>query len=268
MFVWKEQSKPDDSSEKDFDAKLDQIIELFLAFVQYPGSIFAAGYDIHKLEEILFDFLISRDKRVSSATAILYGSDGEKSPSTFESEEAFVCARFLEDLEAKYSNLFSFLGNISNAAILSEVLLELGEGRANKDRKTELHVYVDAPIAMDAMGLSGDIPKDYSSTLIADLTKLGAYVFIFDHSVEEIRDNLYGLLKANPTERRGPSADALRSGLLDTAYVASVKNNVEDFVTKAGLQIANKPEVSLTVGQRSRFIAGDGEYLYQKMQAN
>lgn len=229
---WKGQGKSDLQFHKDLDSKLDEIIQLFEDFVRSSNSIFAASYDEQKLGAILFDFLVSRDKRVSAATSVLYGVKTATDSTRFESEEEFVCARFLEKLEANRADLFQFLGNISNAAILSEVILELGEGRTSRDRKTELLAYVDAPLAMDAIGLSGPASKDYAETIITNLKKMGATIAIFDHSVEEIRDNLHGLLKADATNREGPTADAMRMGQVDPAFVALAKNNIEEFVEK------------------------------------
>lgn len=163
--------------------------------------------------------------------------------------------------------MFGLLGDIANAAILSEVILELGDGRPSPDRKVDLTVYIDAPIAMDALGLSGAKAKEYSAAIIENLVKIGAKPAIFDHSVEEVRDNLHGLLQQDVRDRKGVTADAIRSGEVDISFVAAVKNNVEEYIQKCGIQILNRPETTLSVQQRSKFTRDDEQYLFSKLNS-
>lgn len=266
LFFWVE-PKTSEKDRSDYESRIDEIISLFLEYCKSSESLFSKAFDERKLEEILFDFLISRDKSISAAQAALSEGD-EKKNGSFSSEEDFVCARFLQKLEKNRPEIVSYLGEISNAAILSEVILELGEGRRNEQRPADVTFYIDSPLMMDFIGLSGPLQQNYAKSIIDGVRTLGGNAVIFDHSVEEIRDNLHGLLTARPGERRGPTADALRSNEVDEAYVAYAKNNIEDLVKECGIQIVNKPEATLTVQQKSRFSKDDDQYLYQKLHSH
>ena len=133
---WRAPAKASTGQQQGLDTKIDEIINEFRNYVDSTNSLFAAAYDDPKLEELLFDFLVSREKRVSAAAAILYGVK-DTSQNGYRSEEEFVCARFLEELERSRPELFALLGDISNAAVLSEVVLELSDGRPTKNRKVD-----------------------------------------------------------------------------------------------------------------------------------
>lgn len=86
-----------------FDRQIGDIISLFRRFAEEATPLFAETYTDQKLEEILFDFLVSTDQRVSAATAILY-ADGTEEVGRTRSDEEYVCARFLENLEKNLQN--------------------------------------------------------------------------------------------------------------------------------------------------------------------
>ena len=147
--------------------------------------------------------------------------------------------------------------------LISEVVLDLGSEKPAKVVNQHPQVYVDAPLMMDLLELSGPQRKSYAEQVVRGLRSIGANLSIFDHSVDEIRDNLHGLLTKQPQQRHGPTAEALRQREVDEVYVRYVMQNTEHAVSETGVPIFKNPistldscsEGVLHRGRRQRIIA-------------
>jgi hypothetical protein len=118
---------------------------------------------------------------------------------------------------------------------------------------------------MDLLALSGPERKSYADQVVKGLQSLGARHFIFDHSVEEIRDNLHGLFGKQSQERHGPTADALRRRVVDEKYAKFVMQNTEHAVEESGIPIFRNPLSTLTVAQRVYFGDEDRKELFHML---
>jgi len=242
-------SPPGDTST--IENKLDAVIAEFSNFVGQLDAIVVTNYSTSELEEMIYDFLLSRDELLISAQSALAGAS-HSATKKFESEKEYVSARFLQYLADGRPDLFTFVSDIANAVLISEVIIDLGmEKPANI--KTTLDVYVDAPLMMDLLDLSGPERKSYAEQVVKGLKSVGAHLFIFDHSVDEIRDNLHGMFAKQSQQRHGPTAEAIRRRVVDESYARYVMQNAEHAVETTGIPIFKNPESTLTVSQRAFF---------------
>ncbi|MCC6982484.1 MAG: hypothetical protein IT535_04370 [Bauldia sp.] len=250
-------------------SQIDEVVRLFLEFAKDFNGIFGFSYDRDDIEAILFEFLVSHDRDLTAAQAAL--SEGNTGRSNrFNGEGEYLCARFLERLSGERSDLFTLIGQIANAAILSEVVIDLslGQGARAKSKpetRSDVRCYLDAPFVLDALGLSGTESKAFAQSIIDGLRRLGANLAVFDHSVDEMRDILKAVVSSQGG-RRGQTAAAIRQGAVDKTYVAHVLHNVERVLEEAGFSILEKPNTSLTAQQRDYLSQSDVQRIYQLLQ--
>ena len=103
---------------------------------------------------------------------------------------------------------------------------------------SNLAVYLDAPVAMELLGVSGKAARENTEPVIAELHRIGASVRIFGQSVHEIGHNLKAML-ANPRPT-GPTAQALARGEVLQEYVTQVAANPEPFLEATGIRVARR----------------------------
>ncbi|MCC0015275.1 MAG: hypothetical protein H6878_03110 [Rhodobiaceae bacterium] len=267
IYFWANPSDTDSISDSENESQLNEIIDLFVDYCQNFQSLFSLEYDREKVEEILFDFIVAQDKDLSDAHNILLDESAHQEFDS-SSEEEYICARFIASLKEEDPIKLEFLADIANAALISEVIIDLGEGKRSNINNTNCYAYIDAPLMMDYIGLSGPDYREYAVNVIDGLRELGANVSILEYSVEEIRDILFAIEKADYRDRRGPTVDAIRANQVDEKFVAYVMHNVEEAVEETGIPILNSPESTLTVQQRGYATDEDRDFLYQKLHSH
>ena len=250
---------------RDVDIRLNNIVQLFSEFVGNLDAVVVRTYTDEELEEMLYDFLLRQDKLLTSAQAALIGGS-VSTDVNFTSESEYVSARFIQHLASAEPELFDFLSDIANAVLISEVVLDLGSEKPARVANQHPQVYIDAPLMMDLLGLSGPQRKSYAEQMLHGLRSIGANVSIFDHSADEIRDNLHAVLGNQPQQRHGPTADALRRREVDEAYVSFVMQNTEHVVSETGVSIFENPLSTLNVSQKAFFSQIDEKELFHLLQ--
>jgi hypothetical protein len=247
--------------------RIDRVIAAFSNFSKEFPSLVARQFSPEELEQVLFDFLLSEEREIEYAQKVL--SQGPETGSyyvRYASEGQYLAARFLETLKVSDQALFEFVGEIKNAIVVSQVIIELGTKKKVGPRTVDLMVYLDSPFVMDYLGLSGPERKSYALQIVSGLRALNANVAIFDHSVAEIRSNLQAVLSAQPHQRTGPTAQALRTGAVDEAFVKSVMHNPEYSVEQTDIPIAKITLSTLPPRQKGYFSKEDENRLYSLMR--
>lgn len=137
------------------------------------------------------------------------------------SEATFLSARFVDYLFKSKSPHIGFLVELGEVGLITEVVRDFQRPTTTVQR-SDLIVYLDAPVAMDLLGLSGTAQRASIESILAGLTALGGSVRIFRQSIEEMQAALSAVLARPVTDRIGPTADALRRGEVLEAYVRQV----------------------------------------------
>ncbi|WP_157083132.1 hypothetical protein [Novosphingobium lentum] len=130
-----------------------------------------------------------------------------------QSDDAFLAARFVEHVNHDKLPARETLASLSAVGFLFRVAEEITH--PSQRRRVDLKIVVDGPIILDYLGCSGPLRSETSNVIFEQLRDMGAQTVTFEHCLNEARDALKSVLKANPRDRYGPTGDALRKGIVN-----------------------------------------------------
>ena len=93
---------------KELDVKLSAIVELFSDFINSLDAVVIKTYSDEELEGMIYDFLLSQDRLLTTAQAALIGVSSISADKNFSSESEYVSARFIQYLSTANPDLFNF----------------------------------------------------------------------------------------------------------------------------------------------------------------
>ena len=211
----------------DAEKRLIQLVEGFRRYLS--GS--SASIESASTEEIEEHFL-----KFLSHQSTFEGREFESldSSNIEVGQIEYWIAKYIASLSQRDPDSFEFVQKISGISLLTDALLELRNPSESIAQAKTLVVFLDGPLLMNHLGLSGKRAKENTSYVVEKLRQAGATIACFRHSCDEVKDNLAAVLARAPYERTGPSAEAMRDGSVTESFLASVKNNVEHFVKTLG----------------------------------
>ncbi len=223
---------------------LSEIGKHFEEFCSEISPLLSHQYSLSELEEMILNWIVAVEgyDRATLTNAVERmlksedpgGDNGEEEESSdnifispnLNGEETYLCARFISKLEKTNEGLFDSLVDIASVALLTEVVLDIRNPVDSSRREPTLTVCLDAPLLMDAMGLSGKALQDRAVTLIELLRKLGANIGVFDHTCEEARRNLWTMFEHAVPDRFGPTAEAIRKREVHEGFARTVMDDI------------------------------------------
>jgi len=226
---------------------LSEIGNNFLGFVQHISPLVQFGKSSDELIDILIEWLVSIDAytedvlRNQAVKTVLTGKTISMvseiaEPGELTSEERYLCARYVRHLHDHKSPYISDLCQIAAIGLLTEVVQDFRKPITSVNN-TNICIYLDAPVALDLLGVSGKAAAENIRPIISQLQQIGASVNIFKVSVDELRHALDAVLRRPPTQRTGPTADSLRRNEVLEAYVRSVANDPETVLQSMGVKV-------------------------------
>ena len=234
----------------DFDETLSAIGEQFQEFIGTLSPLTAFSRSRDELVDILLEWLISIEayseqilqsyvNGVTRTGDVLSISFEVEESSRLGSEEKYLCARFVKSLFDGHSPYTPILCRIASVGLLTEVVQDLRHP-ITAVNKTDLTIYLDAPVALDLLGVSGQAALDNIRPIIEQLQGIGATVRIFRASVNELKHALGAVLKRPPAERTGPTAHALRKNEVIEAFVREVARDPDSALAKLKILVVER----------------------------
>ena len=234
--------------EQSAERQLRAIAEKFQIFAQELDPFCAIPSAVEEFEEILIEWLLYveafSEKNLDFTTRTVKEPSGTlrrvvdvPRTTTLKDEENFLCARFVEHAITSDPEASETLARIASIGLLTEVIQDFVKPDTPVET-SNLTVYLDAPVAMEFLGVSGGAARENTEPVIAELQRIGASVRIFGLSVEEIGLNLKAVL-GNPRPT-GPTAQALARGEVLPDYVRQVSVNPGLFLKNAGIRVAHR----------------------------
>lgn len=244
--------QPDDISKPNTNVAdlLATVAEEFQNFITSISPLTTLHYSREQLAETLVEWLVSIDAYSEDVlrqqlTKTLQ-TDGRISlfvdlpdVSLLGAEEKYLCARFLKYLFETHSVHIAGLCRIAAVGLLTEVVQDFRKPTTSINT-TDLSLYLDAPVAMDLLGVSGKAARTNIRPIIEQLQSIGASVRIYRLSVREMQGALNAVLSRRPADRTGPTAGALRKGEALEAYVRQVATTPETILQEHGVQIVER----------------------------
>ena len=241
------------------EENLREIANLFQDFCKELSPLSFPDLTLEELEEILLNWMVAVEgfdqTAISDAVDKLLNNEEQNTGSESEehddngifvkpnlnTDESYLCARFVEHISKTNEKHFYSLMDIASVALLTEVVLDVRNPPDASRKEPGFVAFLDAPLLMDAMGLSGKYSKGRIDDIISGLGRLQAKIWIFDHSCKEVQRNLRRMLELSPHERYDPTAEAIRKGEVLEAYTRDIMDDVAGYVTKLlGFQIVRQ----------------------------
>jgi hypothetical protein len=216
------------------------LAEEFAHFIEVISPLTKFAVETHSLADMLVEWLISIDaytedvlRQKALQTTNVEGKIGiaviVNDSSTLSSEEKYLCARFVKSLFEKKSPFIADLCKLASVGLLTEVVQDFHKP-TTQVKATNLVVYLDAPVAMDLLGVSGKEAAANILLIIQKLQEIGGTVRIFRASVDELQGALDAVLRRNAPERTGATAGALRRNEVMEAFVRQVARDPATFL--------------------------------------
>lgn len=229
-------------------AQFESIAESFRSFAESLSPLTALNRSIEDYKDILIEWLLYVDayseanldftvETVQSETGKLYQRADIPRTTSLGNDDEYLCARFVEQAIEQDDKIAEVLCQIASIGLLTEVVQDFVRPTTAVDA-SDLIVYLDAPIAMEMIGVSGKAAQENVLPVIEALQSIGVAVRIFSISVDEISRNLRAVLAE--TNRTGPTARALAQGSVLEAFVRTVAANPISTLEEYGVDVTER----------------------------
>lgn len=233
-----------DAAAQSVDAELRRIAIEFKGFADSLSPLTAIPREVEEFEDILVEWLLYveafSEKSIDFKSGYRPDETGKlvhrvEVPRTtsLRDEEQFLCARFVQHTLERDLSGAEVLARIASIGLLTEVVQDFVKPIGAVD-KADLIVYLDAPVAMELLGVSGTAAQENTQPIVQELIRIGASVRIFGQSIDEIKNSLQAVLR-NPRPT-GPTAQALLRREVLREYVVSLSQNPVPFLEKLGVR--------------------------------
>ena len=155
------------------------------------------------------------------------------------SDDSFLSARFIKHLFESSSKHVEFLTELAGVGLITEVVRDFYKPNS-RVKKTDLIVYLDAPVMLDYLGLSGALEQANIKGILTRFQAIGGSLRIYRQSVTELENALGALLARPIPNRQGATADALRRQEVFEPFVRRMAHNADEYITAAGVAILDQ----------------------------
>ena len=274
-YIWTSSDDKRATEEASVNSKIELLESELQSFIKDFPSLTKLSIDLDVALDLLFDWLLSHDEGVASAHKVISRAEDEtdtesknRIKKTFKAEEQYLFARFVENLKESNESLYDYLSEITNAILVSEVVLDFQQPEPIITSGPKPVIYLDAPLCMDLLGLTGKARSENSTYIVEGLRSLGLSVVTFSHCVEEIDRNLSALLRNRVQDRTGPTADAIRKREVEGEYVKLVSENPEHFLKEKNIQVYDSTKIPMQQKDQELFTEENEQYLFSKLQSH
>jgi hypothetical protein len=226
-------------------AKFDLVASQFKDFCSELTPLTAVNLSRDECKDILIEWLLYVDayseKNLDFTIRNFTDENGTLSrkvvvPKTtsLTDDQRYLCARFVEQAIKSDGDVADHLCKLASIGLLTEVVQDFHRPTSSVE-KTDLIVYLDAPIAMEFIGVSGRAARENIEPIVNELQNIGAQIRVFQQSVNEISRNLNAVLKS-PT-RTGPTARALAQGSVMEAFIRDVARDPAKFLLEKDVRV-------------------------------
>lgn len=230
------------------ESELRAVSEQFQTFAQELSPLTSIPRSVEEFEDILIEWLLYieaySERNLEFCTRTVKDPSGTlrqvvdvPRTTNLKDEERFLCARFVENAVNSDPKSAETLARIASIGLLTEVVQDFVKP-VTPVETTNLVIYLDAPVAMELLGVSGKAARENTEPVVAELKRIGASVRIYGQSVHEIKESLAAVLEnVRPT---GPTAQALARGDVIRDFVAQVARHPETFLEAAGIGVTHR----------------------------
>jgi hypothetical protein len=238
---------PDGAFYSDLTDELKQLEKEFCRQTEQQSPLFFAARSRDDLLSLLLRWVVSLDvydfeqlRKTADSVETTPAPESLNANVRFSTDEQFVCASFIRYLHDAASPLIDTVAHVVQVGLLAEAAEDFARPMTAVNR-TGLIIYLDGPVAMDLLNVSGKEAYQNIRLITERLKTLGGTFRIFDDSVVEIQRNLRALFRRDPAQRTGPTATAIRNGEVLETYVREIQARPVPALERAGVQVISRP---------------------------
>src|SRR5579883_501617 len=239
------QSHDDNSS---LVGRIDAIIDEFQKFPPRVTDLLTYNKSREELTDILIRFLVSLDAYAPAAFAeevrkLKLGTEAglfldkiEEGGSPLPHEDKYMAARFVQYMCEERREHIDDLAHLASVGLLTEVVEDFVKP-VQQATKSDLSIIVDAPLALDYLGCSGNSAKNDVRSIFDSLRKIGCKFIVLPVTCAEIQRNLRSMLANAPADRHGYTHGAIVRNEVSLDYVQAVANDPEKALQNVGIVV-------------------------------
>lgn len=257
------------TDEQDIQAVATKIGDSFRGFLETHLPLHLGNKGSPELASALVEWLVSVDAftpqkirdRIQGYEVDEFGvmvpklSSGTGPANSLDAQTSYLCARFVKHLADSGDSLFGDLCRLAEVGLLTEVVQDFSKPIESGTRP-DLTLYVDSPLLLDALGMSGRTAKSAVLPVLDGLRGAGVKIAALRASVEELRASLDALLRTPQTERTGPTAEAMKRREILQRDVITVLNGPEAALRAIGCDVIERT-LSMYPNEHKFFTADD-----------
>ncbi|HEV7255082.1 MAG TPA: hypothetical protein VGN97_18505 [Mesorhizobium sp.] len=255
------------------EAELRAIATQFKKFSESLSPLTTIPRTVEEFEDILVEWLLYVEAFSEKNLDFKFGTKTDASgklrqyvdvPATtsLRDEEQFLSARFVQHALQTDKNSAEVLARIASIGLLTEVVQDFVKPITAID-ETNLVVYLDAPVALELLGVSGRAARENTAPVVAELIRIGASVRIFGQSTEEMKKSLQAVLRN--TRPTGPTAQAMIRKEVLRDYVVQVAQDPVPILDKHGVKLAQRT-LEQTPSEHQYFTLEDRSEIYAALR--
>ena len=228
----------------DIKIVFEKLIDEFAAFPSVVNDLLQYTKTREELADILIRFLVSSNSFANENgkfSPIKNEDSGplaglEEGGRALTVDDRYLAARFVQYIADKHPENMQHLSRLASIGLLTEVVDDFVRP-VTATIQADLTIVLDAPLALDYLGLSGRSTQQDLRAIFDELKKIGCKLIVFPVTCGEMTGNLNGMLALTGHRRHGPTHDAMIKGEVLEEFVKVVAARPEDALEKAGIQV-------------------------------
>lgn len=238
-------TQPDD----DISVVLREIIDRFVEFAPIVTDLLHYEKGREELTDILVRFLLSisafgegalAEARQIASTGLADSagvlSELPEGGPPLSREDRYIAARFVVELCRENPSYLDDLRRIAAVGLLTEVVEDFIRP-TSVTSAADLTIVIDAPLALDYLGLSGTTFQNDVRAVFDPLQRIGCKLVVFPITCDEMRRNLESMLALPQANRHGYTHQAMVRGEVSQDVVKAVARDPEKALEHSGVKI-------------------------------
>jgi hypothetical protein len=197
----------------------------------YAQNKFDRQWTLEEADDFLLIFIQENQASILAAT-----SEGDPVPSPGKKSQRanYIVGSFVDHISKNDIETFDCLATVVQGYVLSGVLFYPDSAKIDA-RLDTVSIYLDTPIIKPVLGLGSPSAKEEVSDLINLLSSLGAKIFCFEHT----RNELIGVLENESTKVRKEPQNVDHD--LSSSEIQEMIINIDNILNKYNINISSKP---------------------------
>lgn len=230
--------------EREIQDVIEEIVSELVDFSKHISDLFVYTKSREELTDILTRFLVSdqfsfansREFEAAEESDDSRLDDLEDGGRPLSDDDRYLAARFVDHIVKEKPGLLPHLSRLASVGLLAEVVEDFVRP-TSQVANVETTIVLDAPLALDYLGLSGKTVKEDVRAVFDSLKAIGCKLVVFPITCAEMARNLSSMLKLSSPERYGPTHHALLKKEIMKEYVEAVAANPEEALAREGIQL-------------------------------